>query len=295
MAAVRTVSTCASAPPESVRLRTANASATGAMAVPAVETVRAAKYQANRRCPRTPRASRQVTGPLPSGRPARTGWRAPFPRSAAAGPTHVRGATHRRVARDRTPDLRLDPERCVGVDAGGTAPPLRQPRGRDLEHGPDLGVGVRVAVLRVARLLPVPEGAVPLGQAPVDLLLTGFLEQPGPVQQTQVVGRVGLRDAELPSHFGGAQCCAGQEREHLEPERVGGCAQPSHPRPLTYQRHVWQYAAPLPHPSNTSWGGRAAVANDRHECPFPADHGPIRPLVPVDRAQRRTDRPVHRS
>jgi hypothetical protein len=67
MAAVRAVRTWASALPESVRCRTAKARATGAMAVPAVETVRAAKYHANRRWRRTSTDSRHVIGRSPSG------------------------------------------------------------------------------------------------------------------------------------------------------------------------------------------------------------------------------------
>ena len=57
MAAVRAVSTWARAAAESLMWSTAKARPTGAIAEPTVETVRAAKYHANRRSRSTPRAS----------------------------------------------------------------------------------------------------------------------------------------------------------------------------------------------------------------------------------------------
>ena len=66
--------------------------------------------------------------------------------------------------------------------------------------------------------------SVDLGDATTDRALLGHHDKPGGEQLAQVIGGVRLGDVELVCQLGGAQLRAGEQRQHLQPDRVRQCS-----------------------------------------------------------------------
>ena len=200
------------------------------MTEPAVETVRAVKYHANRGSPSAPSdslnliacpRSRAATSNAATERLARRvpsvrgGWALACSR-ALASPTRATTRAQTSGSTQRSASVRW-------VPTGLPRPPVGEPRRDGVGEDPHVVLGVSL----LARRCPgcarrVPHVAVALGPAPAHGLLARDDEQPRVEEQPQVVAGVGLAHVELARHLGGAQLGAGEQREHLQAQRVRG-------------------------------------------------------------------------